>query len=248
MNYSHDNWSAILAHIGKPEELDTSARNAGALTRRREIRDAATLLRLGLAYGPGGMSLREVTAWAQLHDVATLSDVALLKRLRNAADWFGILAAQTLAVRAAVTGCTSGKRLRLVDGTAISAPGGGSAEWRLHMGYDPHTCQFTDFELTDSRDAERLDRFAQTADEIRIADRGFGSRPECIRSLAFGEADYIVRVHWRGLRWLTAEGMRFDMMGFLRGLDCGKNGETTVMIGNSGNKKAGAPFPARLIA
>ncbi|MBL3996496.1 hypothetical protein FQP75_06595 [Escherichia coli] len=117
MNYSHDNWSAILAHIGKPEELDTSARNAGALTRRREIRDAATLLRLGLAYGPGGMSLREVTAWAQLHDVATLSDVALLKRLRNAADWFGILAAQTLAVRAAVTGCTSGKRLRLVDGT-----------------------------------------------------------------------------------------------------------------------------------
>ncbi|MCE3944765.1 IS4 family transposase, partial [Escherichia coli] len=53
MNYSHDNWSAILAHIGKPEELDTSARNVGALTRRREIRDAATLLRLGLAYGPG---------------------------------------------------------------------------------------------------------------------------------------------------------------------------------------------------
>lgn len=112
--------------------------------------------------------------------------------------------------------------MRLVDGTAISAPGGGSAEW--------------------------LDRFAQTADEIRISDRGFGSRPECIRSLAFGEADYIVRVHWRGLRWLTAEGMRFDMMDFLRGLDCGKNGETTVMIGNSGNKKAGAPFPARLIA
>ncbi len=25
------------------------------------------------------------------------------------------------------------------------------------------------------------------------------------------------------------------MMDFLRGLDCGKNGETTVMIGNSGN-------------
>ncbi|WP_250205296.1 hypothetical protein, partial [Escherichia coli] len=23
MNYSHDNWSAILAHIDKPEELDT---------------------------------------------------------------------------------------------------------------------------------------------------------------------------------------------------------------------------------
>lgn len=76
---------------------------------------------------------------------------------------------------------------------------------------------------------------------------GDSVRVECIRSLAFGEADYIVRVHWRGLRWLTAEGMRFDMMGFLRGLDCGKNGETTVMIGNSGNKSRSS-LPARLIA
>ncbi|WP_244495816.1 hypothetical protein, partial [Escherichia coli] len=33
MNYSHDNWSAILADIGKPGVLDTAARNAGALTR-----------------------------------------------------------------------------------------------------------------------------------------------------------------------------------------------------------------------
>src|SRR5699024_12290674 len=106
----------------------------------------------------------------------------------------------------------------------------------------------TDFELSDSRYVELFFFKQKTAYEIRIADRGFGSRPECIRSLAFGEVDYIVRVHWRGLRWLTAEGMRFDMMGFLRGLDCGKNGETTVMIGNSGNKKDGAPFPARLIA
>ncbi|WP_446498352.1 hypothetical protein [Escherichia coli] len=185
MNYSHDNWSAILAHIGKPEELDTSARNAGALTRRREIRDAATLLRLGLAYGPGGMSLREVTAWAQLHDVATLSDVALLKRLRNAADWFWhTLPHKHLLYAPAVTGCTSGK-IASCRWNSNQCAGGGSAEWRLHMGYDPHTCQFTDFELTDSRDAERLDRFAQTADEIRIADWGFGSRPECIRSLAF---------------------------------------------------------------
>ena len=248
MNILHDNWSALLTRVGKPEELDASARNAGALIRRREIRDAGTLLRLGLAYGPGGMSLREAAAWAQLHGIAELSDVALMKRLQNAADWFAMLAAQTLTARARFTGCTGRRKLRLVDGTAISAPGGGDAEWRLHMGYDPHTCQFTDFELTSSREAERLERFVQTADEIRIADRGFGSRPECIRSLAFGVADYIVRVHWRGLRWLTTEGKRVDMMGFLRGRDCSKNGETTVMIGNGGNKKTWTPFPARLIA
>ncbi|RAP69419.1 putative transposase, partial [Candidatus Erwinia dacicola] len=143
MNIHHDNWSALLACIGKPEELDASARNAGALIRRREIRDAGTLLHLGLAYGPGGMSLREATAWAQLHGIAELSDVALMKRLQNAVDWFAILAAQTLAARAGFTGCTGYRKLRLIDGTAIGAPGGGSVQWRLHMGYDPHTCQFT---------------------------------------------------------------------------------------------------------
>lgn len=241
MNYSHDNWSAILAHIGKPEELDTSARNAGALTRRREIRDAATLLRLGLAYGPGGCHYVK-----SLHGLSSMT-------LQHYLTWFPEAAAEcrrlvwhTCRTNTCCTrrsyGLYKRKEIASCRWNSNQCARGGSAEWRLHMGYDPHTCQFTDFELTDSRDAERLDRFAQTADEIRIADRGFGSRPECIRSLAFGEADYIVRVHWRGLRWLTAEGMRFDMMGFLRGLDCGKNGETTVMIGNSGNKKPELPF------
>src|ERR687886_756680 len=45
------------------------------------------LLRLALAYGPGGLSLRQAAAWAQAHGVAVLSDVALLKRLSRAAEW-----------------------------------------------------------------------------------------------------------------------------------------------------------------
>ncbi|MDO2044874.1 IS4 family transposase, partial [Escherichia coli] len=40
----------MLAPICKTEELYTLSRNVGALTRRPEIRDAATLLFLGLAY------------------------------------------------------------------------------------------------------------------------------------------------------------------------------------------------------
>lgn len=37
------------------------------------------------------------------------------------------------------------------------------------------------------------------------------------------------RGRWREWRLLNAEGMRFDIMGFLRRQDCGKNGETTIM-------------------
>ncbi|WP_109614978.1 IS4 family transposase [Pseudaminobacter salicylatoxidans] len=243
-----DDWSRVLARIGKPADLNASARNAGALIRRREVRDAATLLRLGLGYGPGGMSLREAAAWAQIQGIAELSDVALLKRLRRSADWFGMLAGQALADRAGARSDMGERMLRLVDGTTISAPGSRSADWRLHMGYDPRARRFTAFELTDGKEAERLDRFEPVANEIRIADRGFGARPECIRSLAQGVGDYVVRVHWRGLRWLDPAGGRFDMMGFLRGLGDRESGETTVMVGRGWNREPWTPFPARLIA
>ena len=89
---SDDEWSGVLARIGTVDGLDASARASGALTRRRGVRDGASLLRLGLGYGPGGMSLREASAWAQMQGIADVSDVALLKRLRGAADWFGALA------------------------------------------------------------------------------------------------------------------------------------------------------------
>ena len=50
-------------------------------TRAREIKDAATLLRLALAYGGLGMSLRETCAWAEAGGIASLRDPSLLERL-----------------------------------------------------------------------------------------------------------------------------------------------------------------------
>jgi hypothetical protein len=201
-----EDWQTVLARIAEPSALDASARAHGALVRRREVRDGATLLRLGLGYGPGGMSLREAAAWAETQGIAGLSDVALLKRLRGAADWFGVLAAQVLADRAGVAGDMGGRPLRLVDGTAICAPGSHGTDWRLHVAYDPCTQRFTDFELTDGRGAERLERFVVQPDEIRIGDRGFGGRPEGIRALAEGPGDYVVRVNWRALHWQDPAG------------------------------------------
>ena len=250
-NSSDDEWSGLLARIGTVDALDASAGACGALTRRRGVRDAASLLRLGLGYGPGGMSLREVSAWARMQDIAEVSDVALLNRLRHAADWFGSLAGQVLSSRAGVEDIGV-RPLRLVDGTVLTAPGGQgtarSADWRLHMGYDPHGCRFTDFELTDGKGAERLDRFVARADEIRIADRGFGSRPDSIRVLTEGPGDYLVRVHWRGLHWLDANGCRFDVMAFLRGLGEAESGEANILIGRSKDRTGQAPFAARLVA
>lgn len=79
-------WQALIARLSGLIDLDATARSSGALLRRRCVSDGATLLRRALTYGPDGMSLRSAAAWAGLNDVATLSDVALLKRLRGSAD------------------------------------------------------------------------------------------------------------------------------------------------------------------
>ncbi len=57
-----------------------------------------------------------------------------MKQLQNVVDWFGTLATQLLVVRTGESAYTGGGRLHQVH-AAISSPNGGSAEWRLHMGY-----------------------------------------------------------------------------------------------------------------
>jgi len=74
----HTAWRNLLARLPDTLDLDESAREHGALKRRRVVRDGRTLLRLALAYATGGMSLRSAAASVAACDIAQLSDVALL--------------------------------------------------------------------------------------------------------------------------------------------------------------------------
>src|SRR3954447_17712646 len=127
-------WSEALEAIGTALDVEASARSSGALKRARAVRDGAG--RLALAYGGCGLSLRQTAAWAAARGIADLSDVALLGRLTAASGWLGTVAAALLAARVPA-GDTGGRRLRLVDGTAVCHPGADHTSWRLHVSYDP---------------------------------------------------------------------------------------------------------------
>jgi hypothetical protein len=167
-------WKELRSRIGSTEELEATAKASGALLRRREIKRAEDLLRLALAYGPCGMSLRGVAAWAATIGMGDLSDVAALKRLRASADWLqeivGSLLARRLEGSAAVSG---GRAIRLVDGTTISERGSDRADWRLHYSYDPRGGRTTDCQLTTAREGEHLRRVKVTAGDIWLGDRYF---------------------------------------------------------------------------
>jgi hypothetical protein len=119
-------WPDLVAAISAAIDLEATARSSGALVRRRGIRDAAALLRLALAYGPGGLSLRAAAAWAGVSGLADLSDTAVMQRVRKAADWLGEIAGalvrRATAAPGAAPGALPGRRLR-VRGTASDAFG-----------------------------------------------------------------------------------------------------------------------------
>src|SRR5918993_277077 len=128
-------WPDLVAAVSAAIDLEATARTSEALVRRREIRSAEALLRLALAYGPGGLSLRTAAAWAGVSGLADLSDTAVMNRLRKAAGWLGEIAGALLrraaAASTALDGPLPGRRLRIADGSMVTRPGGRSKR-RLH--------------------------------------------------------------------------------------------------------------------
>src|ERR687894_631980 len=188
-------WPDLVAAVSAAIDLEAAARTSEALVRRREIRSAEALLRLALAYGPGGLSLRTAAAWAGVSGLAELSDTAVMNRLRKAAGWLGEIAGALLrraaAASTALDGPLPGRRLRIADGSMITGPGG-KPKWRLHATYDPVAARFTGLELTDERGAESFERTDWRPGDVALGDRCY-ARPPALRRILAAGADFIVR-------------------------------------------------------
>ena len=244
-------WPALLQRLSGVLDLDASAQATGALRRRRAVTDGATLLRLALAHGPGGLSLRSAAAWAGLSGVASLSDVALRKRLRGAADWLALIAGALLrGMPAALTAAPLvGRHLRIVDASGIKSPGAKGTPWRLHADYDSGAARFTSLELTDLHVAEGFTRLHFGAGEVALGDRGY-ARPKSLQHVLASGADFIVRVGWYSLRMTTPEGKPLDWAPIYAGLAPGEVTERQVFVTrhSKGPGRRSRPlFPARLI-
>src|ERR1700677_3853433 len=115
-----DHWPEVSARFPTGFDLDATARLRGAFTRVREVKNAETLLRLALAYGGLGMSLRETCAWAEAGGIASFSDPSLIERLCKAGPWLGDIVAALIAEQAKTPARRwGGYRLRALDGTSI---------------------------------------------------------------------------------------------------------------------------------
>src|SRR6266446_4532101 len=238
-----DHWPEVSARLPAGFDVEATARLRGAFTRAREIKNAETLLRLALAYGGLGMSLRETCAWAEAGGIVSLSDPSLIERLCKAAPWLGDIVAALIAEQAKMPPRRwAGYRLRALDGTSICEPGADRTTWRLHVGYDLATGQVDQLELTDVHGAENLQRLSYRPGDIVLGDRYY-ARPRDLRPVIDAGADFIVRTGWNSLRRLQANGEPFDLFAALAA-QAEQESEVQVRIHEG---MTGAPPPEPLI-
>lgn len=238
-------WQAVVQRLGGPTELAASAKATKAFVRARGIASAADLLRMVLAYCLGDRGLRLTAAWATSMDLADISNVALLLRLRQCSDWLALLVGQVLAAAAPVAG--KGRLIRLVDATMVPKAGKQAKTknslWRIHSAFDLPSERFGFFELTDEEGGERLDRIPVVPGEIRIGDRAY-LQPDRMATLIEAGADLVVRSGWKSARWLDADEAPVDIIKTLRQGAARGLIDQPIWIG----RKEGQALELRLIA
>ena len=218
---SNSEWLRTVDQLGGAEFLEDEARKFGAFARARKIKCAVDQLRLVLAYCWGTRGLRLTAAWAEAMGLASLSNVALLKRLRNSVDWLEEIVGRLVStgVRGVCAAAARGRRVRLVDATAVAKAGRDDREyggvWRVHSVFDLMTERFTDFELTDEKGGEVIDRADVIPGEIRVGDRAY-LQPDRVAQVLADGADIVVRAKWNGARWLDPNGNSIDLIALLK--------------------------------
>jgi hypothetical protein len=124
-----------------------------------------------------GYALRETGVRARLARLATVSDVALLKRLRSAEEGFRTLrVALWQAQGIEMPQVHSQLRLRLVDSTTIKEPGKTGSLWRVHYSFRVPELRGDAFTLTPTKGmgtGDSLTQFTIAPGDHLIADRGY---------------------------------------------------------------------------
>jgi hypothetical protein len=210
-----EDWTTILQSLSSSVDLETMAKETKALLRKREIKRAADLLRLVLAYAVCDWSLRLVAVWCTVMQIAHLSDVAVLKRLQHGQQRLGHLVGARLGIRQAELAQESEVRLRLMDATVVSRPGSTGTDWVVHLSLNLGHLAVDGVEVTDARSGETLARFPVRENEIRVGDRGYAFARSMGPVLAEG-GWLVVRTNWQSLPLQHEAGSKVEMIAFLR--------------------------------
>jgi len=133
MRIVEESWNVLVTLL--PTGWQQMARRSGAVQRWRGFPSPDVLLRLLMLHVARGYSLRETVVRGKLANWTDISDVALLKRLRNSEEWLRWLCFELLRENGAHRYQKGMSRtIRIADGTIVREPGKTGSQWRILYG------------------------------------------------------------------------------------------------------------------
>jgi hypothetical protein len=219
MRIVEENWEVLASLL--PAGWQQMAWQSGAVERLRGFPSPDVLLRTLMLHVARGYSLRETVVRAKLAHWADISDVALLKRLRNSEDWLRLLCIELLRENVAYRHADSFSRtIRIVDGTIVREPGKTGSQWRIlySIRLPSLVCDFFDVTATVGEGrGESLNRLPVDPHELILADAGYCSVAGIEYVWQHG-ADVLVRVSPQSFVAYSAYGRRISLLPRLRTL------------------------------
>ena len=245
-----EDWELLVSFL--PKDWRELAEGTGALKGLRKYKSVDNLLRTLLIHLGCGHSLRETVVRARQANLAELSDVALLKRLRKSKDWLYALCVR-LFQEHGIAAATDGEfQIRAFDATTVKEPGKTGALWRIHYSVclPSLACDF--FKLTRTEgpgSGESLAQFPIRAGDHVLADRGY-STANGIGYVAGAGGQLIVRVNTGALPLRTLRGEPFDLLAAVTSLK--RAGATKAwsvqVVVNEDNARSGGIIAGRVCA
>lgn len=231
-NAFDENWKVLLSLL--PAGWEEQARQCGALRRLRGFDSCEAMLRTLLLHMARGYSLRETVVQAKAAGIAQVSDVALLKRLRQAEGWLRELCQALLREnQVALPNFKAAPVLRLVDATVVKEPGPTGSQWRFHYSLQVPSlvCDFLALTPTQGEGTGESFRWYPVASrEFILGDAGYCT-PAGVEHVAQRGAYVLVRLNTSSLPLKSRPGRPWDLRSALRSLpEAGQVGEWAVWV------------------
>lgn len=240
-NAAEENWRVLTSLF--PSRWRQQAVDTGAVERLRGFASSEVLLRTLMLHVARGLSLRETAVQAKLANLASISDVALLKRLRNSEEWLRLLCVDLLGENGiALPHDQPATLFRVVDGTIIKEPGRTGSQWRIlySLQLPTLTCDF--FEITSTEGhgtGESFRRLPVGSHDLILGDAGYWSAAE-IEFVRQRGADVLVRVNPQSFIAISSNGRRVGLLSRVRTLaQPGQIGEWQVILQGKESRVAG---------
>lgn len=209
-----DSWRVLVSLL--PQGWEGMARSTGALKGLRKDKSAENLLRVLLIHLACGHSLRETVVRARAAQLAELSDVALLKRLRKSKEWLKALCESLLEERRIEPPKMMGAdfAFRIFDATTVKEPGPTGSLWRVHYSVRMPSLECDYFKVTETEGigtGESYARYPIAPGDLILADAAYATA-RGLRRIDECEAFATVRLNPMGVRLEAAGGAAFDLI------------------------------------